>query len=88
MKLPQPAKQTFRFTRWFLLGISFVLVLLNTALRRLPDIKADDTITIKVEEIFPKPDGTKDYNSVKGNTSSFNAFSFYLMGDTPVSCVG
>jgi hypothetical protein len=80
---------------WYVVGISFVFVLLNLAWRRMPDVNADGTtITIKREEIFsksgediyPNPDGTNDYNLVEGrNPSSFNAFSFYVMGDTPVS---
>jgi len=50
------------------------------------NVTANGTIstTNLLEGIFPKPDGTKDYNLVKErNTSSFNAFSFYVMGDTP-----
>ncbi|KAL3912410.1 MAG: hypothetical protein SGARI_001174, partial [Bacillariaceae sp.] len=36
--------------------------------------------------IHPRPDGSKDYNLSTNQTtssSSFHAFSFYLMGDTP-----
>ena len=67
------------------LGVCFVLLTLNIAVRQEPDVNTTGTITNKLEEIFPKPDGTNDYNLVKNNSTSFNDFSFYLMGDTPVS---
>ena len=43
------------------------------------DIGGDDDDGV----VLPKPDGTRDYNLRKSNTTSFNGFGFYLMGDTP-----
>lgn len=37
--------------------------------------------------IYPRPDGSKDFNLRKNGTTNFNGFSFYLMGDTPVSLI-
>ena len=72
--------------KWLIIvGFGFVLVILNTLRRQTSNVKANVTTTTKLEAIFPKPDGTKDYNLAKENITSFNAFSFYLMGDTPVS---
>jgi hypothetical protein len=39
----------------------------------------------KVELIYPRPGGSKDFNLRDDATTSFDGFSFYLMGDTPVS---
>ena len=70
---------------WSVGGVLIVFVLLNTASRQMPGVETNGRVTTKPEENFPKPDGTKDHNLVKANTTSFNSFSFYLMGDTPVS---
>ena len=77
-----------RIPKWLIIVVvCFAMTILNTLRRQtqLSSVKAKGTISNKLEAIFPKPDGTKDYNLVKENTTSFNAFSFYLMGDTPVS---
>jgi hypothetical protein len=49
-------------------------------------IPATITSEYKSELIYPRPDGSKDFNLIKDGTASFNGFSFYLMGDIPVSC--
>lgn len=79
----------YRMPRWRLFAGIFVFCLLNSAWRKMPNLKTSGTVTTKIanEIVFPKPDGIKDYNLVKENNTSFNAFSFYVMGDTPVSLV-
>ena len=89
-----------RILKWVLLfvgGGSFVIIILNS--HRIIKITATTSTTsnargtiltkISLEStvILPQPDGTKDYNLRKKEdttTTTFNAFSFYLMGDTPV----
>ncbi|OEU22167.1 hypothetical protein FRACYDRAFT_232320 [Fragilariopsis cylindrus CCMP1102] len=88
-----------RILKWVLLfvgGGSFVIIILNS--HRIIKIttttsttsNARGTILTKISlestVILPQPDGTKDYNLKKkedATTTTFNAFSFYLMGDTP-----
>ena len=89
-----------RILKWVLLfvgGGSFVIIILNS--HRIIKIttttsttsNARGTILTKISlestVILPQPDGTKDYNLKKKEdttTTTFNGFSFYLMGDTPV----
>ncbi len=72
--------------RWlFVVGLSVVFLLINSAWDKIPDVQLNGTVATKLETVFVKPDGLKDYNLKKRNTTSFKGFSFYLMGDTPVS---
>jgi hypothetical protein len=64
-----------------LLCLLFVLYSSSGPLR----IRGASTSESKAEPIYPRPDGSKDYNLRKDGTTNFNGFSFYLMGDTPVS---
>ena len=86
-----------RILKWVLLfvgGGSFVIIILNsyrTVKTTSTTSNARGTILTKISlestVILPQPDGTKDYNLKKkedATTTTFNAFSFYLMGDTPV----
>lgn len=77
-----------QISKWGLLAGIFLILVLNSVWRDVPNVQADGTVTTKLAEeiIYPRPDGTKDYNLIKENTTSFQAFSFYVMGDTPVSC--
>mmetsp|Transcript_180 Transcript_180/g.368 ORF Transcript_180/g.368 Transcript_180/m.368 type:complete len:400 (+) Transcript_180:162-1361(+) len=73
--------------RLICVGIGLIFVILEAIRRQSSEISLGTTTTMttttEFDVIFPKPDGTKDYNLVKEATTSFNAFSFYLMGDTP-----
>ena len=85
-----------RILKWVLLfvgGGSFVIIILNShrTVKITTTSNARGTILAKISlessVILPQPDGTKDYNLKKkedATTTTFNAFSFYLMGDTPV----
>jgi hypothetical protein len=86
-----------RILKWVILFVgvgSFVIIILNshrtisTTTSTTSNTKGTISTKISVEStvILPQPDGTKDYNLKKENTTTttFNAFSFYLMGDTPV----
>lgn len=75
-----------RISNWSLLVGIFLIVVVNSTWR-VPSVQTNGTIQTKQakEIIYPLPDGTKDYNLVKENSTSFQGFSFYVMGDTPVS---
>ena len=85
-----------RILKWVLLfvgGGSFVIIILNShrTVKITTTSNARGTIlakkSLESSVILPQPDGTKDYNLKKKEdttTTTFNAFSFYLMGDTPV----
>lgn len=76
-----------RISNWSLLVGIFLIVVVNSTWRKVPNVGMNGTIRTKQakEIIYPLPDGTKDYNLVKENSTSFQGFSFYVMGDTPVS---
>ena len=76
-----------KIPKWLIVvGLGFTVMVLNATMHQQPfDVKSYGTSTTKLDAIFPTPDGAKDHNLMKGTTTSFNAFSFYLMGDTPVS---
>ena len=76
-----------RISNWSLLVGIFLIVVVNSAWRKVQSVATNGTIQTKQakEIIYPLPDGTKDYNLVKENSTSFQGFSFYVMGDTPVS---
>jgi hypothetical protein len=73
-----------KFLSWPVIGlVCFLIMLFNVFETSKNNNKA--TVLEKLEVIHPLPDGSNDYNLLKTkNTTSFNGFSFYLMGDTPV----
>ena len=75
----------YRIFKWAIfVGFGFAFLILNIHRTTLSS-KPKGTVSTKLETFFPKPNGTLDHNLKKEySTTTFNAFSFYLMGDTPV----
>jgi hypothetical protein len=71
-----------------LVMLGFIMTIFNVlGTARTEEAALDTTTKTTVEVIHTRPDGSKDFNlqlKKKKNATSFKAFSFYLMGDTPV----
>ncbi|MGK3746375.1 MAG: hypothetical protein ACI8RD_014231 [Bacillariaceae sp.] len=76
-----------KILKWVILfvgvTVGFAIIILNSHRTTSTSPNAKGTISTKISL---ESTVTKDYNLKKENTTTttFNAFSFYLMGDTPV----